>query len=299
MSSRTDSDRWPGMPAEPHTVLIVGCGYLGLRAARAWRLAGCRVLATTRGRVQELNTLGVEPIRTNILDPRNFATLPQVDTILFAVGIDRSTGHSLRDVYVDGLQNVLEHLNQQGTMPRRFLYVSSTSVYGQTHGGDVLETDATNPLESSGFVILEAERLLHSYLPTAIILRFAGIYGPGRLLRLQQIRAGAPLIGDADKWLNLIHVEDGARALLAAETRASLGAVYNITDDAPVRRRDFYTCLAGLLHAPPAQFQPYPADATVPLEANRRIRSTKARAELGFVPVYTDYEAGLAASVEE
>ncbi|MCZ2341218.1 MAG: SDR family oxidoreductase [Bacteroidales bacterium] len=299
MSSRTDSDRRPGMPAEPHSVLIIGCGYLGLRAARAWRLAGCRVLATTRGRVQELNTLGVVPIRTDILDPRNFATLPQVDTILFAVGIDRSTGHSLRDVYVDGLQNVLEHLNQQGTMPRRFLYVSSTSVYGQTHGGDVYETDVTSPLESSGFVILEAERLLRSYDRHSIILRFAGIYGPGRLLRQRQILAGAPLIGDAEKWLNLIHVEDGARAILAAESRAQPGAVYNITDDSPVRRRDFYTCLAEQLHAPPAQFEPYPDGTTVPLEANRRIRGTKARTELGFVPVFADYTAGIAASVEE
>ena len=84
-------------------------------------------------------------------------------------------------------------------------------------------TAATEPLEDAGLVVLEAERLLRRRLPSAVVLRFAGIYGPGRLPRAKAIRAGEPLVGDADRWLNLIHVDDAADAVLAVETRGAPG----------------------------------------------------------------------------
>src|SRR5207244_11681442 len=126
----------------------------------------------------------------------------------------------------------------------RVMYVSSSSGYGQCHGEEVDETAATAPLEESGQVVLAAEQLLWSRLPNAIVLRFGGIYGPGRLLRQKAVQAGEPIQADPDRWLNLIHVEDGASAVLAAEARAQSGAVYNICDDQPVRRREFLTLLA-------------------------------------------------------
>src|SRR5207247_1991336 len=122
------------------------------------------------------------------------------------------------------LANVLAQLPP----PKRFIYVSSSSVYGQTNGGWVDETSPTEPNEESGRIVLEAENLLRAKLPNAIFLRFAGIYGPGRLLRRQTIERGDPIVGDADKWLNLIHVDDGARVILAAEERAEPGRVYNV-----------------------------------------------------------------------
>lgn len=80
--------------------------------------------------------------------------------------------------------------------------------------------------------MLDAERLLKR----AIILRFAGIYGPGRLLRKQALMNGEPLVGDCEKWLNLIHRDDGADAILAAEAKAEPGSVFNIADGSPVSR---------------------------------------------------------------
>ena len=129
-----------------------------------------------------------------------------------AFGLDRSSGQTMRAVYVEGLANVLAAL----PAPARFVHVSSTSVYGQTDGEEVDEQSATEPEEESGKIVLEAERVLRRAAPEAIILRFAGIYGPGRLLRRQAIEAGEPIVGNADKWLNLIQVEDGAEAVLAA-----------------------------------------------------------------------------------
>ena len=84
----------------------------------------------------------------------------------------------MRAVYVEGLANVLRHVPRPG----RFIYVSSSGVYGQSDGGWVDEDSAAEPCEDSGRIVLDAERLLQTALPEANILRFAGIYGPGRLL---------------------------------------------------------------------------------------------------------------------
>jgi len=226
--------------------LVIGCGYLGRHIAALWRAQGQRVLATTRSttRADEWRTLGLVPIVCDVLDLGSLGALANVESIAYCIGLDRTTHISMRRLYVDGLANVLIALKQA---PPRFLYVSSTSVYGQTGGEEVNETSSTEPLEESGKVVLEAERLLRSRLPSAIILRFAGIYGPGRLMRARAIIAGEPIIGDAEKWLNLIHVDDGAAASFAADERATSGSIYNVSDTRPVRRRVFYTKLAEVL----------------------------------------------------
>lgn len=271
--------------------LIIGCGYLGRRVAKRWLDGGKSVQALTRGNEAALRALGIEPINGDILDPESLVALPAAKTVLYAVGMDRSSGRTFRDVYVAGLRNVLDALPK----PERFIYVSSTSVYGQSNGEDVDETSATEPREENGKIVLEAEQLLRTRIPNAIILRFAGIYGPGRILRRAAIEKGEPLVGDAEKWLNLIHVDDGAVAVIAAGERGQAGATYLISDGRPVRRREFYTLLAERLHAPPARFEPLPAGSPLPPHeaGNRRILNRKMMDELQVVLAYPDYSAGL------
>jgi nucleoside-diphosphate-sugar epimerase len=269
--------------------LIVGCGYLGRRVAAKWREAGRRVAALTRRNTAVLSALGIDPVVGDVLDPASLRDLPPADTVLFAVGLDRAANKTQHEIYVHGLGHVLDTLPP----PRRFVYVSSTGVYGQTDGGWVDEASPTEPVEPSGRVILEAERLLRARMPDAIVLRFAGIYGPGRLLRQQALLAGEPLVGDSRKWLNLIHVEDGADAVVAAAERGAPGETYNVTDDEPVPRRDFYTLLAELLRAPVARFDDRPEPGT----ANRRVSNRKALQPLGWAPRYRSYREGLHVSV--
>jgi nucleoside-diphosphate-sugar epimerase len=275
--------------------LIVGCGYLGRRVAALWRAQGDRVFATTRRRASELRDLGIEPVVCDVLEPGSLRNLPEAATVVHCVGLDRTSGASMREVYVRGLDNVLTHLPQ----PQRFLYVSSTSVYGQTGGEDVDESSPTEPVEESGRIVLEAERLLHSRLARAVILRFAGIYGPGRLLRQRAVEAGEAIVGDADRWLNLIHVEDGAAAVLTAEARAEAGEVINVCDDHPVRRRDFYRLLAHLLRAPEPRFvAPPPGSPLPPHErTHRRVLNRRLREDLRMTLRYPSYEEGLPASL--
>jgi len=300
--------------------LIIGCGYLGSRIANAWLASGRRVVALTRNRVDELTKLGIKPIVGDVLDPASLAgslsrsrepsgttlqdsesrsargtypELPAFSTVLYAVGLDRAAGRSMHDVYVGGLANVLAALPQVD----RIIYISSTSVYGQTDGSLVDELAETVPLEDSGRTVLEAERTLRASRPDAIILRFAGIYGPDRLLRKAAILAGKPFVGDAEKWLNLIHVDDGCRAVQLAETSATPGSTYNIADDTPVTRRQFYTRLVEALSSGPARFEPHPPGQVPTREANRRISNAKAKRELGFVPMFPSYIEGLANAV--
>ncbi|MBX9622805.1 MAG: SDR family oxidoreductase [Gemmataceae bacterium] len=269
--------------------LIVGCGYLGRRVAGRWVAAGRRVAALTRRNADALRALGVEPVVGDVTDPATLRDLPAARTVLYAVGMDRAQNKTMHEVYVDGLGHVLDTLPRPG----RFVYVSSTSVYGQTDGGWVDEASPTEPAEESGRVVLAAERLLRSRLPDAIVLRFAGIYGPGRLLRKQPLLKREPLVGDADKWLNLVHVEDGAAAVLAAEANARPGGTYTVADDEPVTRRAFYTLLAELLGGPPSAFEHRPE----PGAANRRVSNRTAKADLGWSPAYPSYREGLAQAV--
>ncbi len=271
--------------------LIVGCGYLGRRVAEAWRADGRAVYALTRGRADELRAAGLTPVTGDVTDPASLAglrDLPPLMTVVYSVGLDRRAGHSMREVYVEGLRNVLAALPPVG----RWVHVSSTGVYGQTDGSVVTEGSPTEPIEESGRVVLEAERTLLAARPRATVLRFAGIYGPGRWLRKAALLAGEPYTADADKWLNLTHIADGVRAVRCAESHAA-GGTFNVADDEPVRRRDFYTEAARLLGAPAATFTPPSSPAT---EANRRVSNALARRVLGFTPQYRSYREGLAAS---
>lgn len=275
--------------------LIIGCGYVGKRLAARWHARGDVVFATTRKQEQAdaFARAGWRPVLCDITDPGK-VVLPAVEVVVFAVGFDRSSGRDMREVYVDGLARVL------GNLPicDRFIYVSSTSVYGQTAGEFVDEGAATVPPEKSGQVVLQAEQVLRACLPEALVLRFAGIYGPGRLLREKGIRAGEPIVADPTRWLNLIQVEDGVEAILAAEAGGRPGQIYNVADDMPVPRHSFYELLAELLGAPAPHFEAPVGDAAPPHEvAHRRVSNRRMREELGVSLGYPSYREGLHASV--
>jgi nucleoside-diphosphate-sugar epimerase len=280
---------------DPMKKLIVGCGYVGKRLAERWSGLGDQVFAVTRKpeRAAEFARAGWQPVIADIADLQN-EVLPQVDVVVFAVGFDRGSGRSMHEVYVAGLARVLEKLPPCG----RFVYVSSTSVYGQTDGSEVDEDAETAPQEASGQVVLEAEQVLRKRFPNAIVLRFAGIYGPGRLLREKALREGQPIVAAPDRWLNLIHVDDGVQAILAAETHGQFGRTYNVADGSPVHRIDFFERLAELLNVPRLRFE-HPIGAELPPheQTNRRVSNRRMRTELGVGLIYQSFREGLAASV--
>src|SRR6516164_7542129 len=104
--------------------LIVGCGYLGRLVAARWLEQGVRVYATTRSphKAEELARLELEPVVCDVLDRESLQNLPRAGVVLYCIGHDRSSGRSMRESYVQGLENVLGAL----LPPGRLIYVSST-----------------------------------------------------------------------------------------------------------------------------------------------------------------------------
>jgi nucleoside-diphosphate-sugar epimerase len=230
--------------------LIVGCGYLGTRVARRWCDRGDRVWALTRSaaRAALLRPLGIEPIVADVTKPSTIRDLPDVATVFWAVGFDRTSGASHRDVHVTGLARVLDALPGR---PRPILS-SSTGVWGDEDGRVVTEDTPAHPTREAGAVLLEAEHLLRSHrLGPGVALRFAGLYGPDRLPRIADLQAGRPLPADPESWLNLVHVDDAAQVVCAVADAADPRPLYVVSDGRPVRRGEWYGHIARIIGCPP------------------------------------------------
>lgn len=283
--------------------LIVGCGYLGKRVAQLWIAQGIRVAALTRSDsgAAALKAIGIHPIIGDVTDPQSLANLPghgPFEGLFHAVGLDRASGKSMEEVYVRGLENLL-HVLPPHLCPK-ILFISSTSVHAQSDGSWINENTPPDATGGSGGVVRNAEALLRKLRPESVILRFAGIYGPGRLLRGKAIESGEPIPVDPDKWLNLIHVDDGARAVDLACDRATPGSTFLVADGKPVLRGDYYRTLAHLLNAPSPKFtEGTPGSRGGPDASHRRIDSRHTQATLDWFPSLEDHEAGLRAILAE
>jgi nucleoside-diphosphate-sugar epimerase len=278
--------------------LICGCGYVGRRVAQRWLEAGDVVFATTRSaeRAAAFRRDQIHPLLLDIRQPVSFpADLAQLDTVLFAVGFDRSQHTSIHEVYVEGLRHVLQALPDR---VGRFFYISSTGVYGQTEGEWVDEETTCHPHRAGGQACLDAERLLavHPLASRSIVLRLAGIYGPGRIPKRETIQAGDPIDTVPDGYLNLIHVEDVVNVITTAERTVTPPSLYVVSDGHPVLRGEFYAELARQLSAPPPRFNP-PADPAAAGRAgsDKRVRNDRLLREVQVSLRYPSYREGLAA----
>jgi nucleoside-diphosphate-sugar epimerase len=282
------------------TKLVFGCGYLGLRVARLWVGQNDEVIAVTRSphRAEELAQCGISPRLADVTESATLFNLPAAQTVLYAVGHDRSAGKNIREVYVEGLRNVLAALPGE---TGRIIYISSTGVYGQSDGEWVDESSPCRPTREGGRACLEAEEVLrtHPLGKRAIVLRMGGLYGPGRISRRAELEAGRPIAAAERGFLNLIHVDDAARIVLAAEARSASPSLYNVTDGHPVQRGDYFRELARLASAPSPRFEPPPeSDPRAQRAASDKRVSNRALLS-AFEPKlqFPSYREGLAAIV--
>lgn len=283
--------------AAPATRLVVGCGYLGERVARRWQAAGDRVLAVTRrpDRATALADRGLEPVIGDVTaaDAGWSGRLPRCDTVFWAVGFDRLAGVTPHDVHVAGLARLLDALDGRP----RVILSSSTGVWGDEAGRVVNEETPPHPDREAGRVLVAAEAALRSHrLGPGTALRFAGLYGPGRLPRLESLRSGAPIAADPDSWLNLVHVDDAALVVQVVAAAADPGPLYVVSDGRPVRRRDWYARLAELAGAPPPGWDPA---APRSRGADKRVDPARLFRDLGVVFTHPDSLAALAGCLAE
>ena len=208
---------------------------------------------------------------------------------------------------MEGLRNILAALPSGAN---RIIFISSTGVYGRNDGSWVDEDSPCRPTHDSGQALLAAEQVLHDHPlgPRGIVLRLAGIYGPGRLPRRADLRrrSRAPYSrrkrGKPDPRQRRRNGRSGRRK------PRPLPRTYLVADGHPVSRREYLSSLAELLGLPPLQFaDPGEASSTrndaIPTgDKNRRggdkrVSNRRMLAELGVELAYPTYRQGLPKSL--
>lgn len=234
--------------------LIAGCGFLGLALAERLKQDGARVWGLRRS---EPITTSIDWLQADLSKPDMLRSLPDVDTVVYAVSADASNPVDYRTAYVEALRNLLSSPMMERAKPK-LLFVSSTAVYAQNDGSWVNEESPTEPEHFSGKILLQAEELVRQYRGAegtlGCVVRAGGIYGPGRTRLIDSVKSGQAQINKAiPSYTNRIHRDDLAGAIQHLMSRDDLAACYLAVDSDPADRADVLGWLAQQLQVPPPQ----------------------------------------------
>lgn len=229
------------MPRRRQRLLIAGCGDLGNRIPpmlQGWQVCGLR---------RNVARLGpdIVPFGADLSDP---ASLDEVagfwDAVIYTATPAARTPEGYRQAYVDGLRNLTDRIETP-----RLVMVSSTAVYGQDEGEWVAEDTPPAPKRFNGEILLEAENLAHA--AGGIVVRFSGIYGPGREHLMRKVKDGPVACRrEPPIWTNRIHADDCATALAHLVELDAPERLYVASDVQPAPRWDVLAWLAERLAAP-------------------------------------------------
>ena len=286
------------------TLLIVGCGDVGLRVVKLlhprWRIVA---LTSTAARVGALRAAGAVPIVGNLDDP---ATLGRLAGLADAVlHLAPPPGHGSTDPRT---LNLLRALARRGRV-QRIVYGSTSGVYGDCAGARFNETRAVNPSSDRAQRRVDAEQRLRWYGRAfgarVTLLRIPGIYALDREGGDPRARVarGMPVLAAADDvYTNHIHADDLARACVAALVRGAPQRVLHVCDDTELKMGDYFDLVADLhgLSRPPridraaAMAQMSPMQMSF-MSESRRLDNTRLRRELRLRLLYPQVAEGLVA----
>jgi nucleoside-diphosphate-sugar epimerase len=278
-------------------VLIAGCGDIGSRLALQLLPHGWTVYGLRRSTGKLPN--GVVGVSADLFDARMPEQWPngQIDYLVYCATPTERDEAGYRAAYVEGLRHVLDWTRRSGQRPKRLLFVSSSSVYGQQQGEWVDETSPTQASGFSGEVMLEAEQVaLHSGFPASVV-RLTGIYGPGRSDLMNRVRQGYSVAVDPPLYGNRIHADDAAGLLafllLADAQSAPLEECYIGVDDAPDPLADVVSWMRQRLGV-----TQWSEESSIRRAGSKRCSNARAKA-LGWTPRYPSYREGYEAMLAE
>jgi nucleoside-diphosphate-sugar epimerase len=270
-------------------VLIIGCGYVGLKLGTELVQRGHQVWGVRRSdrADPELKDAGINPLHADVAVPEALGDLPRdCDWVVLCVSSAGGGISEYERTYLKGAQHLIGWLAAKP--PAKLIYTGSTSVYGQTDGSVVEENSPTDPESSTARILVRTEQLLleaaRRGLP-AIVLRVGAIYGPKRTYWADQIRSGAAkLDGNGNRILNMIHRDDVVGVTLSALERGRSGTVYNAVDDHPVSQAEFFQWLSGQLLGcfSPAREIPDSGVGRKRGITNKWVSNRKIKEELGY-----------------
>ena len=226
-------------------IILVGSGYLGgyIINSLLEKNTSCQIFElsrTKKNRPALIKTISMD-LDNNPLKLQAFA-----EGIIIYMAPPSIV--SLQDCRV---KNFLKNLEE--VKAKRFIYISTSGVYGDCNGERIDEARKVNPDTDRAKRRVSAETQITKYCKqkniSLIILRVPGIYGKGRL-PIDKIKSGEPIIKKEDsKITNLIHVEDLARVVIAAVMSKNLSKheIINISDGSPTSSTDYYEITGMLL----------------------------------------------------
>jgi nucleoside-diphosphate-sugar epimerase len=264
-------------------ILIVGCGAIGSKLAEVLSSQGHQVTGLKRKpKVSHL----INYVAADISSPADLADMDtDFEQVFFIVSPDGRNEQSYRAVYETGLTNLLDRLPKA-----RWLMVSSSSVYGQSQGEWVDESSAAEPDNITSRLIRQAEQRLTVMHPDNIVVRFSGIYGPGREYLLRQAMQAPAIQQTPPYFTNRIHQQDcvGVLCFLLEQRLAgkALDQYYLASDDDPAPMWEVISWLAERLHCRPPSLA-VGSDAGM----NKRCSNARLKA-LGYQFQYPSYKDG-------
>lgn len=266
-------------------VLIVGCGDIGLGLARVLIAGGHQVTGLKRTPLSQ-KLSGLKLMLADITAAADLSDLPtNFDQVFVILSPDGRDEQSYRRIFLQGVNNLLAHF-AQGESAAHWIFVSSTSVYGQHDGEWVDEGTATAPESGTAKILLQAEQNVlgrghpgrHDEQAKNTIVRFSGIYGPGREGLLRRVQAGVPVQYEPPYYTNRIHRDDciGVLAWLLAQRLAGqrLDNIYLATDNEPATAGEVSRWLAENLQCP---LPPAKQVESLQAAANKRCCNQKLR----------------------
>jgi len=281
--------------------LILGCGYVGREVAMRWLAQGDRVFAVTRSedRALELDSLGILPICWNWYeDFSGNDHLSECSTVLISVSHAAQSHLPAAETHVAGLRRLVNNSLGSRIRSAKWIYLSTTGVYGETgDSGWVDEHSPCGPSRAGSVAAWAAEQWIQQTIPSLqrLILRPAGIYGPGRVPNWKSIRDTIPLAIDPESYLNLVHVTDLAECIVEMADRVCQHELYCVSDGSPTTRREYYSFISDLGGWPQPVFSQDPSThpTSTRKSGNKRVSSARLHRELSYRFQYPSYREGL------
>lgn len=276
--------------------VILGCGYIGTRLAKALLASGEGVLACARDkqRLAELQKAGADTYQFeatrrhafhyamgNARSPIVVYALPPYPNLPGGELVNRATSESL------------------SVGAQRFVYLSSTAVYGEGRDAQIVDEEtpispALDDPDARPYISAEgAVQDARSNGLDAIILRLSPVYGPGRGVRERMLEGKYKMLDDGVHVFSRVHVDDVINIIRTAVERAPINATYCVADDRPCPQREYVEWLARHLGVR----TPTSVPSLAPGMPRRRIRNrpvanARLKKELGYTLLYPTYQEG-------
>ena len=304
--SRSMTQVTPSTPGAPGTsesqttkqsraksALVIGCGYIGAQLLRKLERSGWKATGITLSELSAsaLRSEGLDAVAADLrTSDLRILIKNNPSVVVHCASSGRGGPPAYQEIFLATTKRLITE-----TRFEHLIFTSSTSVYAQTDGSIVTETDLARPERETGKILRETEELVLAHHGT--VLRLAGIYGPGRCVPLEKLLSGeAALEGDGGRIINSIHRDDAVSSFYLAVNNRWHG-IFNVADNTPVTQLEWFQWVCARLGRPLPPFIPRDFGRKRAW-TSKRVSNAKLRS-FGWSPEYPSFREGVEGMINE